>query len=117
MAEDPTPLLGMQQLTKSFVGKPVLSALDLTVERGEVHALLGENGSGKSTLIKILSGYHVPDPGGAVRVDGHELAFGSPAASHAAGLRFVHQDLGLIDTETVADNLSLSAGFNTRFGT
>jgi ribose transport system ATP-binding protein len=117
MSETSPPLLSVETLTKSFVGKPVLSALDLTVERGEVHALLGENGSGKSTLIKILSGYHTPDAGGRVRVDDEELSFGSPAASFAAGLRFVHQDLGLIDTETVADNLALSAGFPTLLGT
>jgi ribose transport system ATP-binding protein len=117
MSEPTSPLLSVENLTKSFVGKPVLSALDLTVERGEVHALLGENGSGKSTLIKILSGYHVPDPGGRVQVDEHELTFGSPSASLAAGLRFVHQDLGLIDTESVADNLGLSTGFPARLGT
>jgi len=117
MADTFTPVLRAEQLSRSFVGKPVLSALDLTVERGEVHALLGENGSGKSTFIKILSGYHAPDPNGSVLVDESELTFGSPTASHAAGLRFVHQDLGLVDTETVADNVALSAGFTTRLGT
>jgi ribose transport system ATP-binding protein len=113
----PSPILQTEQLTKSFVGKPVLTALDLTVERGEVHALLGENGSGKSTLIKILSGYHAPDPHGRVLVDGQPLTLGSPAASHTAGLRFVHQDLGLIDSESISDNLALSTGFATRLGT
>src|SRR5260370_12847457 len=111
------PILQVEQLTKSFVGKPVLAALDLEVERGEVHALVGENGSGKSTFIKILSGYHLPDPHGRVLVDGQALSFGSPAASHAAGFRFVHQDLALIDSESVSDNLALDAGFATRLGT
>jgi len=111
------PLLQAENVTKSFVGKPVLSALDLTVERGEVHALLGENGSGKSTLIKILSGYHTPDPHSHVTVAGDPLVFGSPGSSFAAGLRFVHQDLGLIDTETVADNLALGSGHPTTLGT
>jgi ribose transport system ATP-binding protein len=111
------PILQVEQLTKSFVGKPVLAALDLTVEHGEVHALVGENGSGKSTFIKILSGYHLPDPHGRVLVDGQALSFGSPAASHAAGFRFVHQDLALIDSESVSDNLALDAGFATRLGT
>ncbi len=113
----PSPILQVEQLTKSFVGKQVLTALDLTVERGEVHALLGENGSGKSTFIKILSGYHAPDARGRVFADGQALPFGSPAASHAAGFRFVHQDLALIDSESVSDNLALSAGFATRLGT
>jgi ribose transport system ATP-binding protein len=117
MTDDITPVLRVERLTKSFVGKRVLADLDLVVESGEVHALLGENGSGKSTFIKVLSGYHAPDSGGAVWVDGQPLPFGSPTAARSAGLRFVHQDLGLIDSETVVDNLSLGAGFATRFGT
>jgi ribose transport system ATP-binding protein len=83
---------------------------------GEVHALLGENGSGKSTLIKILSGYHVPD-GGSVHVDGEALEFGSPVSSYQLGFRFIHQDLGLIETMSVRDNLMLGAGFPLRLGT
>lgn len=117
MTANSVPALRVERLTKRFVGKPVLAGLDLTVARGEVHALVGENGSGKSTFIKILSGYHVPDPDGSVWIDGQALGFGSPTGARAAGLRFVHQDLGLIDSETVCDNLALGAGFPTRFGT
>ena len=80
----------------TFPAQRALDDVSLRVVPGEVHALLGENGSGKSTLIKILSGYHTPDPGSVVRIDGQRLTFGSPKASHHAGLRFVHQHLALI---------------------
>lgn len=91
--------------------------MDVKVLPGEVHALLGENGSGKSTLIKVLSGYHRPDPGSSVRIGGHELAFGSPQTSYELGARFVHQDLGLIEECSISDNLAFGPGFPTRWGT
>ena len=103
-------------LSKTFGATRALLPLDLQVGRGEVHALVGENGSGKSTFIKLLSGYHKPDAG-EVLVGGHRLALGSAAASHAAGCRFVHQDLGLIASETVLDNLYAGNGYPTAFGT
>ncbi len=108
--------LEVHGLCKTFGATRALLPLDLRVERGEVHALVGENGSGKSTFIKLLSGYHRPD-GGQVLVGGHHLALGSAAASHAAGCRFVHQDLGLIASETVLDNLCAGTGYPTTWGT
>jgi ribose transport system ATP-binding protein len=104
-------------VSKTFAGTTALKAVDFTIEPGEVHALLGENGSGKSTVIKILSGYHQPDPGSEVLVAGNHLDFGSPDASYRHGCRFVHQDLGLIETISVADNLALVAGFPCKGGT
>jgi len=109
--------LAIRGVSKTFVGTAALTGLDLTVEVGEVHALLGENGSGKSTVIKVLSGYHEPDAGGEVLVGGLRLDFGAPGASYDLGCRFVHQDLGLVETISVADNLALVAGFPSRFGT
>src|ERR1700722_8873159 len=73
-----SPSLGIYALSKTFGTKTVLDSFELELQPGQVHVLLGQNGSGKSTLIKILSGYHVPDPGGKVEVGGHELHFGSP---------------------------------------
>ncbi|HEX4091829.1 MAG TPA: sugar ABC transporter ATP-binding protein [Trebonia sp.] len=108
--------LEVHGLCKTFGATRALLPLDLRVGRGEVHALVGENGSGKSTFIKLLSGYHKPDAG-EVLVGGHPLALGSATASHAAGCRFVHQDLGLIATETVLDNLYAGNGYPTSFGT
>jgi len=96
-------------LTKDFGGQRALDAVDLGVEPGEIHALVGHNGSGKSTLVKILAGYHQPEQGAHARVAGADFPLGSPAAARAAGLRFVHQDLGLVESLTVADNLRLAA--------
>lgn len=110
------PVLAITGLSKTFGPTKALSSVDLTVRAGEVHALLGENGSGKSTLIKVLSGYHVADPGGQILVNGQRLAPGSAGSSGALGCRFVHQDLGLVESSSVADNLSLTGGFPTRFG-
>ncbi len=115
--EAPRCALSVQGLSKTFAGSLALDRVDLEIAAGEVHALLGENGSGKSTLIKILSGYHVPDPGGRVLIDSHPLEFGSPETSYHLGCRFVHQDLALIPTSSVLDNLSLNGGFPTRWGT
>ena len=71
---------------------------------------------GSSTLIKIISGYHRPDTG-QVTVGGQSLPFGNPDASHTVGARFVHQNLGLIQSISVLDNLALQRGFPTRLGT
>ncbi|WP_322754226.1 sugar ABC transporter ATP-binding protein [Frankia sp. Cas3] len=116
-ATAPRPVLRVRGLTKSFAGTVALSDFDLDIEPGEVHALVGENGSGKSTVIKILAGYHRPDPGGEVEIDGLPLPFGSAHAAHEMGARFVHQDLGLVLQLSVVDNLYLNSGFACRFGT
>jgi ribose transport system ATP-binding protein len=107
-AADAVAALHVSELSKVFDSQRALDDVDLEVMPGEVHAFLGANGAGKSTLIKILAGYHTPEPGATVEVFGRPLAFGSPAASFATGLRFLHQDLGLIGTMTVAENLRLT---------
>lgn len=95
-------------LSKSFGGTQALDGVDLTVLPGEVHGLLGENGSGKSTLIKILAGFHAPD-------DGELLISGEPIPLPLAtgkfrglGLSFVHQDLGLVESLSVLENLRVA---------
>lgn len=110
------PALVVHGVSKTFGARTVLSSADLTIQDGEIRALLGQNGSGKSTLIKILSGYHEPDPGGEVLVAGEPLPFGSPAASYLLGFRFVHQDLGLIGSMSVVDNIAIGSAFVTRRG-
>jgi ribose transport system ATP-binding protein len=111
------PRLECRQLCKTFVSTPALVNLNLRLHPGEVYALLGQNGSGKSTLIKVLSGYHRPDPGAEVRINGHDLHFGSPAAAAELGCRFVHQDLALIESLSVLDNLSIGSRYPSAFGT
>jgi ribose transport system ATP-binding protein len=105
------PAVSITGVSKTFAAQRVLRDIDLDLFAGEVHALLGENGSGKSTLIKILSGYHLPDAGGTVTVDGGPLELGSPAASQDAGLRFVHQHLAVIPQLNAVENIALETGY------
>lgn len=117
LAVDLEPTLRIKSLSKSFSGIAVLNSFSLTLGAGEIHVLVGQNGSGKSTLIKVLSGYHRPDEGGQVFVAGEELQFESPESAYRLGCRFVHQDLGLVQSRSVLDNLSLTSGFPTKWGT
>jgi len=107
----PSPVLQVQGLSKTFPGQRALIDVDMDLQPGEIRALVGQNGSGKSTLIKILAGYHDPDPGGQVHVAGQPLALGAAAAGEHAGLRFVHQDLGLVPTLDARDNLAMGHGY------
>jgi ribose transport system ATP-binding protein len=104
--------LVVQSMSKTFAGTRALSDVSAHFPPGKITALLGQNGSGKSTLIKILAGFYHPDEGGQVLVNGRELPLPvHPGQAHAAGLRFLHQDLGLVPDLTVADNFALSNGF------
>ena len=105
-----TAALTVTNMSKSFAGPRVLDGVSLSVEPGEIRALVGENGSGKSTLIKILAGFHLPDEGSA-EVDGQSLLLGHGEASEALGLRFVHQDLGLVNNLDAVDNIALGVGY------
>ena len=103
----PAPRVELLGVSKHFGGAQALSGASITIERGEVHGLLGENGSGKSTLIKVLAGYHTPEAGHLL-VDGQPERLPLPAERlRDLGISFVHQDLGLIDSVTVAENLAL----------
>lgn len=103
-------MLDVRHLSKHFGGTRALDDVRLTVLPGEVHGLLGENGSGKSTLIKILSGFHEPDPGGEVEIQGEPVVLPlAPGEFRQRGLAFVHQDLGLMLSLTVLENLRIGA--------
>lgn len=103
-----TPALSITGLSKRFGGALALDNVALTVRRGEVHGLLGSNGSGKSTLIKVLSGFHTPEPGAEVRLFDRPVPLPVPGArAREMGLAFVHQNLGLIPSLTVTENLRL----------
>jgi ribose transport system ATP-binding protein len=110
--------LEIRHLSKQFGDTVALDAVSLHVGSGEVHALLGGNGSGKSTLIKILAGVHPGESDGTIAVDGKQVdsAHLTAAWSRAAGLSFVHQDLGLFDVMTVAENLCAGEGYPRRRG-
>ena len=109
-------LLELHGLDKSFAGVRVLKSVDLSVRRGEAHALIGQNGSGKSTLIKILSGYHAPDAG-RITLRGAPLPLPlRPGEAAAAGLRFLHQDIGVVRTMTVLENLRIGRFRTSSYG-
>jgi len=109
------PLVALRGVTKSYGGAPAVDGVDIEVYPGEVHALVGENGSGKSTTVKILAGVYNADDNAYVSVGGQPLDLGDPGASDALGLRFVHQDLGLVPTLDARDNLAFGQGFDTGF--
>jgi ribose transport system ATP-binding protein len=100
------PLLAMEGITKTFPGVRALEHVELRVESGEIHALIGKNGAGKSTLIKILGGVYQPDEG-RILIAGQEVGLPSPQASIAQGIAIVHQELSLVPTLSVAENIFL----------
>lgn len=103
-----TPVLSLRAVSKSFGGVAALRGVDLDVMSGEVHGLLGHNGSGKSTLIKILSGFHDPEPGGTLALNGNSVRLPLPPGGFRdQGIAFVHQDLALIDSLSVVENLRI----------
>jgi ribose transport system ATP-binding protein len=109
-------VLAVEGLECRFGGTRALRGVDLRVRGGEVVALLGENGAGKSTLIKILAGVYQPSAG-TIRLGDDVFPHGiSPAEARAHGLSFVHQDLGLLESLSVAENIAHVAGFRQRHG-
>ena len=101
------PLLSLSNISKRFGGTLALDGIDWSVARGEVHCLVGENGSGKSTLIKILSGVHAPDAGGAVTMDGVVHASLTPHLARQLGIQVIFQDLSLFQNLTVEENIAI----------
>lgn len=111
-----TPRLEARHLSKTFGSSKVLDNVDLVVMPGEIHALVGQNGSGKSTIVKILTGYHVPDPGAVIEVDAQALSLPIRfQALSAVGVSVVHQDLGLLDHLSVAENIGVGGFAHSRF--
>ena len=106
------PLLVMRGLTKHFTATLALDRVDFDVRRGEVHALLGQNGAGKATLIKILAGVYSADSG--------DMAFAGrdvQPGTDTLPIAFIHQDLGLVDWMTIAENVAIQTGYpRSRFG-
>jgi ribose transport system ATP-binding protein len=102
----PMPLLHMHRVSKSFPGVQALVDVDLTLQAGEVLALLGENGAGKSTLIKILAGVHLPDAG-SIDVAGVPAAIRTPLDARRAGVSVIYQELNLVLGLTALDNVFL----------
>jgi ribose transport system ATP-binding protein len=106
--------LEVRGVSKSFPGQVALDAVDISIQCGEIHSLVGQNGSGKSTLIKLLSGYHQPDYPTKATVRGSEFQLGDGTAARRHGITFVHQDLALIDSLSALENMAIGTGYQAR---
>ncbi|WP_344983029.1 sugar ABC transporter ATP-binding protein [Deinococcus rubellus] len=105
----------LRKLSKSFGSQAALQEVDLTLQAGEVHALVGENGAGKSTLIKVLTGVTAPS-GGDLRWDGRSVSFTAPSQAQALGIRAVHQERQLVPGFSALENLYLGLAYPQRAG-
>lgn len=110
-------MLRLTNVSKTFPGTLALDRVSLEIAPGEIRGLAGQNGSGKSTLIKVLSGYVQPDSGSEVEVNGEAANLPLNASeANRLGLCFLHQDLGLVETVSVLENLSVGSFHTGRLG-
>lgn len=100
-------LLEMKDIKKSFNGVEVLHGIQLKLQQGSVHALMGENGAGKSTMMKIIAGVYKKD-GGSISIRGQAVEINSPTESQKLGIAMIHQELSPIPEMTVAENIFLA---------
>lgn len=108
-------LLDIKGLEKTFPGVRALKGVNLTVNKGEIHALMGENGAGKSTLIKVLTGIYQKN-GGTICFDGEEINAKTPIEANEKGISTIYQELNLVLFQTVYENLFLGREPRTKFG-
>lgn len=108
-------LLEMKKITKAFASNVVLNGVDLSVDKGEVVAILGENGAGKSTLIKILGGIYKADSG-EIRIDGEERHIPNARVAADYGIQIIHQEIILVPDRTIAANVFLGRELKTKAG-
>lgn len=102
------PLIELDTISKRFGETQALDGVSFALERGEIHALLGENGAGKTTLMNVLYGLVRPDKG-TIRIEGTPVTFSSPADAIRTGIGMVHQHFMLVPTLTVAENILMGA--------
>jgi simple sugar transport system ATP-binding protein len=101
------PFLKLEKIGKRFGGTVALDSVDWSVNRGEVHCLVGENGSGKSTLIKIIAGVYRPNAGGRIVIDGTSFDYLTPYQAKKLGIQVIYQDLSLFPNLSVWENISI----------
>ncbi|TML10572.1 MAG: sugar ABC transporter ATP-binding protein, partial [Actinobacteria bacterium] len=105
MSEQPKlPLVELRGLTKSYGGEQAVADVSFAIERGSVHALVGENGAGKSTLVKMLTGVVHPDEGEIV-IEGEPQRVGDPQTAHRLGIAAMYQEPTVFPDLTVAENV------------
>jgi ribose transport system ATP-binding protein len=111
----PSKLLTIERLTKTFPGVRALEDVSLDLERGEIHAVVGQNGAGKSTLMHILAGIVRADSG-RILMDGQEVEIRNPARGQQLGISIVHQELSVFPSRSVAENILVGRLPKTRLG-
>ncbi|BAU29473.1 ribose ABC transporter ATP-binding protein [Aneurinibacillus soli] len=108
-------VIEMTDISKSFGAVHVLKDVSFSLDKGEIHALMGENGAGKSTLMKILTGIY-PKDSGVIRVRGEEVEFSGPKDAEEKGIAVIHQELNIIPQLTVMENMFLGRDLTGAFG-
>lgn len=103
---DKQPVFQARNVEKVFPGVRALKGVNLSLQSGSIHALLGENGAGKSTLIKVITGVH-HQSSGQILIDGQEVRFGNPREAIARGIGVVHQERNLIPRFSIAENIHM----------
>ncbi len=109
-----TEILKINNIGKSFSGVTVLKNINFSIQKGELHAIVGENGAGKSTLMKIIAGELEPE-GGKVYLNGSEVKFHSPIDAIHAGISLIHQEFSLVPQLTVYENIFLGREISKKF--
>ncbi|AXI09806.1 ABC transporter [Oceanobacillus zhaokaii] len=107
--------INMNNIEKAFNGIPVLKGVSFEVEKGQIHALLGENGAGKSTLMNILGGVIEPDSG-TIEVNGDEVRIADTRSSQSHGISFIHQELNMVTDLRVYENMFLGSELRNKLG-
>jgi len=101
-------VLNVKNIEKSFTGTKALKGVEFSLRKGEIHALVGENGAGKTTLMNVISGVFKPDAG-EIYINGKKVEINSPYEAQKYNISFVHQEIALCDTVTVAENIFMPA--------
>lgn len=114
MAQHDQQILKVDGISKRYGGVHALNKVQFDLNYGEVHALVGENGAGKSTLIKVLGGI-VPRDGGRIFFEGREVVYNTPAEAQTAGIAIIHQELSMMPSLTVMENLFMNR-LSSRYG-
>lgn len=96
----------MKNICKNYIGVQALKNVGFSLDRGEIHCLVGGNDSGKSTLIKVLSGVNQPEPGGEIIIDGKSFSSLSVQESVKQGIRVIYQDLALFPNLSIKENIA-----------
>ena len=113
---DATHVLEMSNISKTFGEVQALQGVDFHVERNEIVGLLGDNGAGKSTLIKIITGYHHPDPGGAIYFNGRPVEHLTVAGARRLGIEAVYQEKALAEKQTLWRNIFMGRELTAALG-